>query len=187
MSLRQEISALGKAEWTTWPHAYGCARDTPGHLAALLGDDEAAKTDAARHFSSAIVHQSSVWPASPDAFAWLVRVLREQPLPPEVLAECVEALGEAAEYLGDMPTGTPVPELSKGARKWLKRFGKTPDDEHDLVWERFFETDVNQEVYDWVQARMVALRPAVLSLADELAGRMPEASDHLRETWRTGK
>lgn len=182
MSLGQEISALDKAEWTGWPHAYGSARDTPKHLAALLGDDPEAQLKAARHFSSAIVHQSSVWPASPDAFAWLVRVLREKPLPAEALAECVEALGEAAEYLGDIPTGAPVPELSKNARKWLKRFGRTPDDEHDLVWEKFFDTEASQEVYDWVLARMATLRPAVLELAAQLPGR---SGDDLRDAWRS--
>jgi len=183
-SLRTEISALGEEEWTSWPHAYGKAKDTPGHLTALLGDDEEAHRHAALHFGSAIVHQSSVWPASPDAFDWLIRVLRVKPLPYNVLEECVGVLIEAAEYLGDVPSDKPVPELSKGARKWLKRFGRTPDDEHDLVWEEFFETEVSQEVYDWVLVRMAKLRPAVFELATELAEQAPKAGEDLRDAWQ---
>jgi hypothetical protein len=181
-SLRREISLLGKAEWTTWPHAYGSARDTPAHLTALLGDDPEAQKKAARHFSGAIVHQTTVWPASPDAFDWLIRVLRAKPLPDDILEECLGALTEAGEYLADVPTG-PEPELPKGGRKWLKRFGRTPDDEHDLVWERFFADEVNEAVHAWVQARMAMLRPAVRQLAAELADRAPTACDGLREAW----
>ncbi|SDK61875.1 hypothetical protein [Nonomuraea jiangxiensis] len=136
-TLRREIGGLGTAEWTRWPHAYGSARDTPGHLAALLGDDCDAQRNAAAHFAGAIVHQSSVWPASPDAFGWLIRVLRERPPPGDVLTRCLGALAEAADYLGEVPAGTPVPELSCEARAWLTRFAETPDDGHDLVWEEF--------------------------------------------------
>ena len=182
MSLRQEISALDTAEWTTWPHAYGSARDTPEHLAALLGDDEEAQLTAARHFSSAIVHQATVWPSSPDAFAWLVRVLRETSLPDGVLAECVDALGEAAEYLGDIPTGTPVPELSTEAREWLAQFGDASEDEQEELWEDLSEDGLDQEVYDWVLARMAALRPVVVELAAQLPDHL---GNDLRDAWET--
>ncbi|TDV51913.1 hypothetical protein [Actinophytocola oryzae] len=180
--LRQEIAALDRAEWTTWPHAYGSARDTPGHLTALLDDDHEAQRGAARHFSSAIVHQTSVWPASPDAFAWLVRVLRERPPPDDILEDCLGALAEAGEYLGDVPTG-PAPELSREGRRWLRKFGKTPDDEHDILWERFLGAEVNQEVYDWVLARMAGLRPAVADLVTALSDRVPTACDAVRAAW----
>jgi hypothetical protein len=181
-SLRQEISALHKAEWTNWPHAHGKARDTPDHLTVLLGDDEEAQWKAARHFSGTIVHQTSLWPPSPDAFDWLIRVLRVKPLPDRVLEECLGALAESGEYVGE--TSDAVPELSKDARKWLKKFGKKPDDEHDLVWEQFFQTDASQEVWDWTLARMATLRPAVLELADALADRAPKPCDDLRAAWR---
>ena len=35
------------ADWTTWPHAYGSATDTPGHLRALESGDEEAREAAA--------------------------------------------------------------------------------------------------------------------------------------------
>lgn len=182
-TLRREISALDKAEWTGWPHAYGSARDTPGHLAALLDDDADAQYEAALHFSGAIVHQYSVWPASPDAFALLIRVLRVKPLPTTVLDECLGALAESAEYLGDVPPDTPVPDLSRDAREWLTRFAKTPDDEHDLVWEEFFATGVNEEIATWVTVRMAALRPAVAVLVAELSEKSPVACEDVRVAW----
>lgn len=185
-SLRQEISALDKAEWTSWPHAYGKARDTPGHLAAFLADDEEAQHTAAFHFSSAVVHQATVWPSSPDAFGWLVRVLRAKPLPDTVFDECVGALIEAAEYLGEVPSDSPVPELSDGAREWLERFGRTPDDDYEELWEDFLESDFDGEIYNWVLIRMAGLRPAVLQLAAELAERAPKQGEDLRAAWQAG-
>jgi hypothetical protein len=184
--LRREITALDKAEWTNWPHAYGKARDTPGYLVALLGDDHDAQYEAALHFSGAIVHQYSVWPASPDAFEWLIRVLRVKPLPATVLDECLGALAESAEYLRDVPSGARVPDLSRDARDWLTRYAKAPEDEQDVVWEEFFATDVNEEIAAWVSARMATLRPAVATLVTELADRAPEACEDLREAWLSG-
>jgi hypothetical protein len=176
-----DISELADAEWTSWPHAYGSARDTPGHLAALLGDDEEAQAGAAYHFQSAIVHQYSVWPASPDAFDWLIRILRARPLPDEVLAPCLDALAEAAHYLGDVATGTPVPELSSGAREWLARFDGADEDEQIDLWED--DGDVQEEIYQWVMSRMAALRPSVAALVDELADRSLPELDEVRSAW----
>jgi hypothetical protein len=179
MSLEREIDALGKAEWTSWPHAYGKARDTPGHLAALLGDDEVAQKAAASHFQSAIVHQSSVWPSSPDAFDWLIRVLREKPLPAPILEKCLDALAESGEYIGDIPADTPVPELSKKARKWLKKFAKAPDDEASDLWGS--DEEAEEETWQWVRVRMAALRPSVLALVEELDSRAEV--DAVRTAW----
>jgi hypothetical protein len=184
-ALRQEIDALDKAEWTHWPHAYGKARDTVMHLAALLGDDPKAQHDAAYHFDAAIVHQSSLWPASPDAFTWLLRVLRVKPLPADVLDKCLGALAEAADYLGDIPTGTPVPELSDGVRTWLAQFASADDDEHEAIWEDFFEDEFDEEVYHWVLARMAALRPTVLELVTELADQAPATCAAVKESWQS--
>jgi hypothetical protein len=180
-SLRQEINGLGTAEWTAWPHAYGQARDTPGHLTALLDDDAKAQDDAALHFASAIVHQSSVWPASPDAFGWLIRVLLVKPLPHNVLHECLGALAEAAEYLEDVGPDAPVPQLSRAAHDWLARFGTTPEDDLELLWGE--DEEVEEEVYRWVLVRMAALRPSVAELVAELDERAPEACAHVREAW----
>ena len=48
-------------------HAYGPATDTPGHLAALAGDDPAARDAALQHLWSAVIHQGTPWTATPPA------------------------------------------------------------------------------------------------------------------------
>jgi hypothetical protein len=187
-SLREQVSRLSEAEWASWPHAYGKARDTPGHLAALLGDEEDAQAAAAYHFGSAIVHQSTLWLSSPDAFGWLIRVLRARRVPDAVLAQCLGALAEAADLLADIAPGTSVPSLSPAARQWLDRFADAPDideDDYELVWEEFLTSDEQEELHQWVLIRTAALRPAVAELVEELAGRAPVEVDVVRKAWFT--
>jgi hypothetical protein len=193
-SLRQQVSKLSEAEWASWPHAYGKARDTPGHLAALLGDEEDAQAAAAYHFGSAIVHQSTLWLSSPDAFGWLIRVLRARRVPDAVLAQCLGALAEAADLLADIAPGTSVPPLSPAARQWLDRFADAPDidededddedsDDYESVWEEFLTSDEQEELHQWVLIRTAALRPAVAELVEELADRAPVEIDVVRKAW----
>lgn len=170
-------------EWTRWPHAYGVATDTVDHLRALRSGDEEAQRAAAFHFGSAIVHQSTIWPASPDAFAHLIRVLRDTALPDEVLTSCLQALAEAGEYVPE--TGTAIPDLSWEGREWLARFATASDDDHDELWEEFFDAPVETNVYGWMMARMATLRPQVAALVTELAPRNPEGLDELRAAWLT--
>jgi hypothetical protein len=106
-------------------------------------------------------------------------------LPGNVLDECLGALAEAADYLGDLPTDTPIPELSSGAREWLARFSAAQDDEHEVLWEAFFADAFDEEVYHWVLARMAVLRPAVAELVAELAEQAPEACADIKEAWQT--
>lgn len=199
MTLQQDIDGLADAEWTTWPHAYSKATDTPGHLAALLGDDADAQKAAALHFRSAIVHQSTLWPASPDAFDWLVRVLRAHQVPEPAFAGCLVALAEAGEQLKDIPADTPVPALSPAARTWLDRFAAAPEeaddededdededddeDTYESLWGEFLESDESEEVYQWTLTRMATLRPAVAALIEEIEGRAPEEVAAVREAW----
>jgi hypothetical protein len=201
MTLLQDIDGLTDAEWITWPHAYGKATDTPGHLAALLGDDADAHKAAALHFRSAVVHQSTLWPASPDAFDWLVRVLRAHRVPESALVGCLVALAEAGEQLKDIPADTVVPALSPAARTWLDRFAKAPveadddetddddDDEDDdedtyeSLWGEFLESDESEEVYQWTLTRTATLRPAVAALVEEIDDQAPEEVAAVREAW----
>ncbi|WP_328615163.1 hypothetical protein OHS18_46880 [Amycolatopsis sp. NBC_00355] len=191
-SLRQQVNRLSGAEWAGWPHAYGKARDTPGHLVALLDGEEEAQVAATYHFRSAIVHQSTLWLSSPDAFGWLIRVLRARRVPDAVLAQCLGALDEAADLLADIVPGASVPPLSPAARQWLDRFADAPDIDEDeegadyeLVWEEFLDSDEQEELYQWVLIRTAALRPAVAELVEELAERAPVEVDEVRKAWFT--
>ncbi|GAB3904018.1 hypothetical protein GCM10029964_096880 [Kibdelosporangium lantanae] len=195
MTLQQDIDGLIDAEWTNWPHAYGKATDTRAHLAALLGNDADARNAAALHFRSAIVHQSTLWPASPDAFDWLVRVLRAHQVPQPALAGCLVALAEAGEQLSDIPADTPVPALSPAARTWLNRFANAPEeteddededddeDTYESLWTEFLESDESDEVHQWTLTRMATLRPAVATLVEEIDGQAPEQVAAVREAW----
>jgi hypothetical protein len=202
MTLRQDIDGLIDAEWTNWPHAYSKATDTRGHLAALLGGDADAQNAAALHFRSAIVHQSTLWPASPDAFDWLIRVLRAHQVPEPALTGCLVALAEAGEQLSDIAADTPVPALSPAARTWLDRFANAPEeaeddedneddededeeeDTYESLWGEFLESDESDEVYQWTLARTAALRSAVTALVEEIDGQAPEQVAAVRKAWK---
>lgn len=56
---------MDATQFTTLFHAYGRATDTPGHLAALLGDDTTARSAALEHLWSAVIHQGTPWTATP--------------------------------------------------------------------------------------------------------------------------
>ncbi len=177
MTTEELLAELRDSEWTAWPHAYGRAEDTPTHLVALIDGDDKARATAAYHFRSAIVHQSTVWPASPDAFALLVRILRTTPQPADVLDGCLDALTEAAEYLP--PAGAPVPDLSPTAAKWLRAFATADEEAVEELWE-----EPDEEVWDWTLARLAQLRPEVAALVAEL----PEtaAVAQVKAAWTTG-
>lgn len=97
----------------------------------MLDDEGEAQAAAAYHFRSAIVHRSTLWLSSPDAFGWLIRVLRAGRVSDAVLGQCLGALAEAADLLADIAPGTSVPQLSPVARRWLDRFADAPDVKND--------------------------------------------------------
>ncbi|HEY6795947.1 MAG TPA: hypothetical protein VI248_14820 [Kineosporiaceae bacterium] len=92
--------------WDHLPHAYGLATDTPGHLQALMGDDPQAQHAAVEHLFSAVLHQGTVYPATPAAVRVIGSLLdapalrRHTPHGRPVLASVVRWLSEAAESAG---------------------------------------------------------------------------------------
>ncbi|GAA5067024.1 hypothetical protein HNP84_001055 [Thermocatellispora tengchongensis] len=57
----------GRTDWSRLFHAYGMATDTPGHLRALVGDDEDARQTAIYHLDAAVIHQGTPWTVTPAA------------------------------------------------------------------------------------------------------------------------
>ncbi|MFC8719779.1 hypothetical protein [Kitasatospora sp. NPDC057198] len=93
--------------WAGLFHAEGPADDTPGHLAALLGDDEAALTRGYTHLWSVTLRQEGrAWPATgPTALlaADLLddpRLDRADPTLPDALLVYLYAVGLAADLGG---------------------------------------------------------------------------------------
>ncbi|MER7132810.1 hypothetical protein [Streptosporangium saharense] len=54
-------------DWSRLFHAYGVASDVPGHLEALVGDDDRAREEAVDHLWAAVIHQGTPWSATPPA------------------------------------------------------------------------------------------------------------------------
>ena len=79
-------------------HAYGAATDTAGHLAALTGDDTAAREAALGHLWSAIIHQGTPWTATPPAALEVAALIGDPRITdPELRADLLKFLAAVAE------------------------------------------------------------------------------------------
>lgn len=71
------LTALEHTDWNRLYHAYGRATDTPAHLRALLGQQEAARRQAMAHLWSAIIHQGTPWTATAPTALVIAEMLRD--------------------------------------------------------------------------------------------------------------
>ncbi|KAB8145826.1 hypothetical protein F8S13_01740 [Chloroflexia bacterium SDU3-3] len=71
------LAALEHTDWGRLYHAYGRATDTPEHLRALLGQQEAARRHAIAHLWSAIIHQGTPWTATAPTALVIAGLLRD--------------------------------------------------------------------------------------------------------------
>ncbi|MEV4823160.1 hypothetical protein [Micromonospora sp. NPDC049274] len=102
-------------EYATLLHAYGLAVDTPGHLAALAGDDPAARARALEHLWSAIIHQGTPWTATPPAALEVAALLSDPRVTdPGLRAELLNFLAAVAEA-GRMTEGLSEPDFDVNA------------------------------------------------------------------------
>ncbi|MEV7393241.1 MULTISPECIES: hypothetical protein [unclassified Streptomyces] len=129
-------------DWSGLFHASGPAGDTPGHLAALLGEDARASVDGYSHLWSATLRrEGKAWPATAPT-AMLVAELLDNPLlglddpslPDAMLAYLYE-VGTAAD-LGDQATEIRArvqyraPEL----RAWTVEYVSADADGRARMW-----------------------------------------------------
>jgi hypothetical protein len=70
------LEELAAIDWHAVKHAYGPADDTPGHLRALLCDDNGAFEHSLDELWASICHQGSVYKASCVAVPFLLDILR---------------------------------------------------------------------------------------------------------------
>ena len=66
---------LDDVNWKHLIHAYGLATNTPEHLHHLLDDDVKLRNDAVYHLNSAIIHQSTLYPATPAVVKFIIESL----------------------------------------------------------------------------------------------------------------
>ncbi|MFG1839573.1 hypothetical protein [Micromonospora sp. NPDC049175] len=103
-------------EYGTLLHAYGLAVDTPGHLAALVGDDPAARARALKHLRSAIIHQGTPWTATPPAALSVAALLADQRVAdPGMRAELLTFLAAVAEAGSSADRDLPEPDFDVDA------------------------------------------------------------------------
>lgn len=121
-------------QWHLLFHAYDIATDTPGHLAALRSGDAGARAAAFEHLGSAILHQGTVWTATPPALAAVTAALDD----PAVvagrdpsLADLVGWLGVVLESVGwiEFPDPAPAPPSPEEVGEFMAAFA---DEEADF-------------------------------------------------------
>ena len=96
-------------DWNHLIHAYGTGADDVAALGTLLGSDEEAMRRAVEVLDSAYLHQSTVFPATSPAVAFVLAVLsewgteaQEHPVAPDLLAWIEEVGWSLYPYLDDV-------------------------------------------------------------------------------------
>ncbi|WP_431871774.1 hypothetical protein [Nocardiopsis eucommiae] len=97
MDTRADI--LHSTDWTRAFHAYGPATDAPEFLAGLLSEQEEVRERALGYLNSAILHQGTVYPATPPVALFVAGVLGEPAVDLPVGDPFREAAGAAVEPL----------------------------------------------------------------------------------------
>lgn len=195
--------AIDEVPWSRLFHAYGPAVDTPGHLHNLAAGRQL--PDAAWHFESAIVHQCTVWSASPDGFRLLVRVMRERELPTDIVDRLLDTLIEAADNFENQIESPTTEEVEAALQAWEQELAaahypgkqvtnfrgqKSHKDADQLAYEAFMHR--RPQAWDLIRYAVTGvqrLRPDVLELLDALDAQgaaSPELVNEAREAWGAG-
>ncbi|WP_101786048.1 hypothetical protein [Nonomuraea indica] len=205
--MRTGWAAVAEVDWSKLFHAYGMASDTPGHLRALVGDDEAARGAAVAHLRSAVIHQGTPWTVTPPA-ALVVAGL----LPDPRTARPVTA----GDGLGDMPLralllgfltevaeaaqpGVPEEELRAAAhpqgrepdvaalaeRMFALEEGDEDDEDGDSDedWDGDSDEDWDEEVAEAaIAGAVLALRAIAPALVESVAAHLDDRDPHVRHS-----
>ncbi len=139
---------LRNIDWDRTFHAYGCAADLPGPLAAVLSGDAGTFDEAVDRLYGAVLHQGTVYPATAPAVLFLAGELGRPALDTVVEERAsgpiagrvvlLEFLAEAAlSSLVDHGAGTPVPApVPETERDRVIAMMRSEDEEGAIaVWE----------------------------------------------------
>ena len=108
-------TVLHDTDWGRLFHAYGVADDTPGHLRNLASPQVAERQAALTHLHSAILHQGTIYSATPAAVGVITTLLRDATaraaLDADTMAALVAFLGQVANSLNEIepPQADPYP------------------------------------------------------------------------------
>lgn len=116
--------------WDRLFHAYGPATDTPEHLAALSGGDEDEIDDALDHLDGAVLHQGTIWTATPAAVAEVAARLADPAAAATAQAGMLQWLGWAMDAARQSDAGAePVPEPAEADVDAFLRASAAEDEE----------------------------------------------------------
>lgn len=90
---------IGATDWSRAFHAYGPGTDAPEHLTALLSEDEGQRSKALDYLYSALLHQGTVYPATPPAVLYAADLLADPAADRPVHGMFSEAVGADAAPL----------------------------------------------------------------------------------------
>ncbi|MER7541791.1 hypothetical protein ABTW95_02145 [Spirillospora sp. NPDC127506] len=106
------LEGIDDVDWASLSHAYGSAEDFPQTLRDAVGDDEPAE-EAAEHLFSSIIHQGTLYSATPHAVPFLARLATATAMPRREtlvgLLAGIAASDDAAS--GDAASGDAAPEV----------------------------------------------------------------------------
>ncbi|MEV6326604.1 hypothetical protein [Streptomyces sp. NPDC051909] len=160
-------------DWSRVFHAYGTATDTPEVLAGPLGD-------AKGHLWSAILHQGSVWPATPPVLRIVAARIAESP----VLALSFVRDVAAAVRIGDEEAERLRAEVAAApTEEWTAAYAAADEETQVDLWD---EADATGDLV------LVKAGLDCLDLRPELRSRVREFLEHpdeevaavAREAWR---
>lgn len=153
-----EVLGVDDVDWSRLFHAYGVATDTAGRLRELRSDDEDTFAEALDHLYGAVLHQGTVYPATPPALRVVVGLLRDgavrdRPGRLSALLGWIDAVGESASWHEDLW----APDAAEPSEAEVAAFYLAMADDDESVW--------SSELGEHLWSRGVAELPAACGAA----------------------
>ena len=90
---------MNEPNWGRLFHAYGLATDTPAHLLNLSSKDEQCRKEAVLHLLNTVIHQGTIYPATPAVMRWITELLRDTSQRTSCKSE-IPCLGQILSFIG---------------------------------------------------------------------------------------
>lgn len=164
---------LTEIDWSRLSHAYGPATDTPGHLRRLFEDDEDRWAEAIDHLGGAVIHQSTIYPATAPAALVVVGLLEDPRLARPLPGARDERLSIRAWLVGFLAEVAEGTEPDRTREELLDAYGEPDDaDSADLSsWDPESSADFQA---------IIACRDIAPALLDPVLGRLRDEDLYVR-------
>lgn len=163
------MGVLEDTDWAALTHAYGRATDTPGHLRALVGDDDTARRAAMDHLWSAIIHQGTPWLATPRVALFVAEHLTD-PQVDDIRDQLLSFLACVIEA----PSSRDRAQLERWAQHDIDELLATEDD--DAIYE---DEDAANAIFARSLLGCLEVTPAIAeSVLAQLSNEAPKVRAH---------